>query len=384
VPRILQDMVLPLLLLTAVAAIFGVRYLSRLTTRAKLPGYIANSQVLTQEYFQFEGRSLRDLGTQQQFDHAAVLAGRGDFRGAIVLLESIAKQCAEPVVFNDLGVLYAQTNDHLRAISAFREALARDPNYPPVRLSLSSLKGFTVHDADPVTSEVEPNGTYLTANLMSLDMPVTGEISPSGDVDFYRFSAPRAPRDILKVEIKCQSPALALRLNVYDETGHPTGETAESPDRGSGLSLLISPKPNSTRYLEVTGMLGSSGRYTLRVTPTRSFDRFEPNDDMTSASAIEVGQVIDANIMTSEDTDFYSFVAETAGNLVVTVQSQSDTLLPAMAIFGPDGQPIGFGIDATDQGQRISRSIDAAEQTVYYIQVWGRAKSAGPYTLSVK
>jgi len=69
---------------------------------------------------------------------------------------------------------------------------------------------------------------------------------------------------------------------------------------------------------------------------------------------------------------------------VVTLQSQSDAYLPALAIFGPDGQPIGFAIDATEQGQRITRSIDVAEQTVYYLQVWGRAGSAGPYTLTVK
>lgn len=383
-PRIFQDLLLPVLLLAAVAAIFGVRYLSRLNPPPKLPGYIASSQVLTQEYWQFEGRSLRDLGVQQQFDQAATLAGRGDLPAAIALLDGISKQCAEPVVFHDLGVLYALVKDHRRALNAFREALARDPNYAPVHLALNSLPGFTLHEADPVTSEVEPNGTYLTANLISLDTTVTGEISSPRDVDFFRFSAPRAPRDILRIDIKCESPALVLHLAVYDDAGRHTAEAASSPDPGSGLSLLISPKPNSTRYLELTGIHASSGRYSLRITPTRSFDRFEPNDDMSSATSIQIGQVIDANIMIPEDTDFYSFLPESAGNLVVTLQSQSETFLPALAIFGPDGQPIGFAIDATEQGQRISRSLDVAEQTVYYLQVWGRAGSAGPYTLIVK
>jgi hypothetical protein len=377
-------MVLPLLLLAAIAAIFGVRYLSRLNLPPKLPGYIASSQVLAQEFWQFEGRSLRDLGVQQQFDQAAALAGRGDLKGAVALLDVISKQCAEPVVFHDMGILYAQMNDHRRALNAFREALARDPNYAPVHLSLNSLPGFTLHEADPVTSEVEPNGTYLTANLISLETTVGGEISSSRDVDFFRFSAPRAPRDILRIDVKCESPALALHLAVYDDAGRHTGEAASSPEPGSGLSLLISPKPNNTRYLELTGVHGSTGRYSLRVTPTRSFDRYEPNDDMASATTIQIGQVIDANIMIPEDVDFYSFLAETKGNLVVTLQSQSDAYLPALAIFGPDGQPIGFAIDATEQGQRITRSIDVAEQTVYYLQVWGRAGSAGPYTLTVK
>jgi hypothetical protein len=88
--------------------------------------------------------------------------------------------------------------------------------------------------------------------------------------------------------------------------------------------------------------------------------------------------------MTSADTDYYSFMAETSGNLTVTLQSQSDSLLPALAIFGSDGQPMQYAVDATEQGSRIVREIDAAEHTVYYLQVWGRSKTAGAYMLSVK
>ncbi len=384
IPRVFQDLVLPVLLVGAVAAIFGVRYLSRLATPEKLPGYIVSSQTLTQEYFQFEGRSLRDLGIQQQFEQATALAGRGDYKGAIHLLEGISKDCAVPVIFQNLGVLYAHMNDHRRALDAFREALARDPNYPPVHLSLSTLPGFTVHEADPVTAEVEPNDTSANANLISLEVPVMAEISSPSDVDYFRFSAPRAPRDVLRIEITNQSPALELHLSVSDEAGHPTGENAESSDAGAGLTLLISPKPNSTRYLQVMGKHGFTGRYSLRVSPTRAFDRYEPNDDIASAFTIQTGQMIQANIMTAEDVDFYSFTTEEAGNLTITLVSQSETLLPALAIFGPDAQPIGFAVDATEQGQRITRSLDVAEKTVYYIQVWGRAGSAGSYALIVK
>ena len=247
IPRVFQDLVLPVLLVVAVAAIFGVRYLSRLSAPEKLPGYITSTQTLTQEYFQFEGHSLRDLGPQQQFEQAAALAGRGDFKAAIHLLEGISRDCAVPVVFQDLGVLYARINDHRRALDAFREALARDPNYAPVHLSLSSLPGFSVHEADPVTMEAEPNDTIANANLISLDAPVLGEISSQNDMDYYRFSAPQAPRDVLRIEITNQSPALSLHLSVSDEAGRPTGENADSPDAGEGVSLAISPKPNSTR-----------------------------------------------------------------------------------------------------------------------------------------
>ena len=382
--RLLGDAWLLALLVASVAAIIGVRYLSHLNPPGEVPGYISSTEVLAQEYQQFEGRPLRDMAAQQQFNQSSILARKGEFRGAALLLEGISKQCAEPVVFHDLGVLYAQMNDHSRALNAFREALARDPNYPPVHLSVASLRGFKPHEADPLASESEPNGTYLLANLISMETSVTGEISNSKDVDWYRFSAPPVPRDILRVAIANQSPGLAPRLTICDDAAHPTGDAAETSDPGAAVSLLISPKPNSTVYVEVAGNHGTTGRYTLRVNATKAFDRFEPDDDIASAHPIAIGQTIDANIMNAEDTDFYSFVADRTGKMVVTVQSQSKTLVPALATFGPNGQPIEFAAEPTEQGQDLSRSINVTEYDVYYVQVWGQAKSAGAYRLVVK
>jgi hypothetical protein len=173
-------------------------------------------------------------------------------------------------------------------------------------------------------------------------------------------------------------------VTIYDDAGHPTGEAAETSDPGAGVSFLISPKPNSTRYVEVEGNHGTVGPYALRVSATKSFDRYEPNDDIASAHPISIGQTIEANIMTAEDLDFYSFVADRTGKLVVTVQSQSKSLLPGLATFGPNGQPIEFAAETTEQGQDLSRSIDVTELNIYYIEIWGQAKSSGAYTLMVK
>jgi hypothetical protein len=362
----------------------GIGYLSQLRPHGEVAGYISSSEVLTQEYLKFEGKPLRDLPAEQAFERAAVLAGKGDFKGAALLLETISKPCAEPVVFHDLGVLYAQMNDHDRALKAFREALARDPNYAPLKLILHSLRGFTPHEADPVAAEVEPNGAYLTANLISLGVDVAGEISTPDDVDWFRFSAPPVPRDILRVEIGRRSATLAPRIAIYDDIGRPAGQSAESSEPGASLNLLISPKPNTTVYVEVRGTRGSIGAYGLKVTATRSFDRFEPNDDIASARPIEVGQTIDANIMTAEDTDFYSFVADRTGQLEVTVQGQSRTLIPALTTFGPDQEAIQYAVDSLEPGAKVVRPIMVMEHEVYYLQVWGQAKSSGPYTLVVK
>src|SRR5271157_5948463 len=69
-PRILRDLWLPLLLLTAAGAILGVRFLSHLKPVGQVGGYISNSDVLAQEYTQYEGKPLHDMPVEQQFSRA--------------------------------------------------------------------------------------------------------------------------------------------------------------------------------------------------------------------------------------------------------------------------------------------------------------------------
>jgi hypothetical protein len=281
-------------------------------------------------------------------------------------------------------MLYAQLNDNARALKAFREALARDPNYAPVHQALASLRGFTAHSADPLTAESEPNSTFLTANLISLGTAVVGDISAPDDLDCFRFSSPAAPRDLLRIEIKRESISLAPKLTVYDDSGQPTGEGTESISPGSALSLLISPRPNATLYVEVAGNAGTRGAYALSVTPMHAFDRYEPNDDINSAFRIPTGRLIEANIMTGDDLDFYSFVAERTGKMVVTLETQSNSLIPGLATFGPDQRPLETVVEGAEKGKHLSRSIQVEEHEMYIVEVWGQSKTTGDYSLIIQ
>jgi hypothetical protein len=70
--------------------------------------------------------------------------------------------------------------------------------------------------------------------------------------------------------------------------------------------------------------------------------------------------------------------------MVVTLQGQSKSLIPALTTFGPDRQPIQYAVDGVGAGAKLTRSIDVEEHQVYYVEVWGQAKSSGAYALSVQ
>ena len=349
-----------------------------------LSGYIARVDALDQEYARFYGRPLKDAELRSQFRRAAERMLAKDYPTAASLLETVARQASVPVVFNDLGLLYAQLDDRARAINAFRNALAHDLMYQPVRFNLNRLKGFTADSADPVTQEIEPNNALLLANVIALGKPVEAAIAAGqGDADSYRFNAPPAPRDILLLEIANHSASLAPMVNFYDDEMRllDWGKTVREP--AAPLDLRFSPEPNAGLRLQVRGYGGSSGAYILTVRPLQLFDSYEPDDDIMSARRIALNQTVYANIMDARDTDYYSFESPVAGTVKVEIQNRSATLIPVLTTFTPDMRNSGFGPDVRKAGEGLTHEIPVLANRVYFIQVWSQSNTWGDYALTV-
>jgi hypothetical protein len=350
-----------------------------------LTGYIASMPTIAQEYTRFHGKILRDAEVERQVELANQRVASRDYAGAVGLLELVSRQVAVPVVFNNLGVLYAQLGDRARTINAFRAALARDIDYQPVRFNITRLRDFTSQSADPVTREIEPNDTAMLANIIAPGTPVEAEIASSiDDTDYFRINTPLPPRDILSIEVANRSETLAPVLRVYDDDGRilPMGKETRQP--GVSLAQVSAPEPNTTLVLQVSGFGSSAGAYELIVRPRKAFDAYEPNDDIYNARRIALGERVEANIMDSADTDYYLFVAARSGTLTVNIRNRSVTLIPALSTFAPDKSSTGFGPDIRTPGASLRHTIQVQENQTYYIQVWSQANSAGDYSLTVE
>lgn len=370
----------------AIVAGIGTKlFLAKPAARIEQPlaGYISDSGTVLQEYAKFKGKAPKTGSIATQFQQAAALAQKADYQGALAVLEPLSKEAAVPAVFNDLGVLYTATNDRSRAVNAFREALARDISYAAVRENLERLRALP-NSADPVSTEVEPNYPREYANLIGLNKPVDGEIAAANnDVDMFRFVAPAAPRDRLEITVTNRSQTLEPRVRFYDSEGGilPWSKTEREP--GASLSLILSLEPNTPVYLELSGDRGTGGAYTLTVKPLKGFDELEPNDDIYSASKLEFGKKIDANLMDADDTDYYTFTADHSGKVTINLENRSATLMPAVTTFGSDMRTSGFGPDVRNPGDGLHHTFDVLEGQKYYIQVWPQAKSSGEYSLTI-
>jgi hypothetical protein len=340
-------------------------------------------EVLRGEYRDFYGRLMSDPGAERLFEDAARETAAGRYPAALQLLRDAARQAPLPVVFNDLGILLAETGERAQAATAFQEALARDPGNRLLEHNIAEL-GFDLDAARPVTVEVEPNNSGASANRIPLGKDVSAEMAgESGDTDCFRFVAPPAPRDHIVIEVQNHSPTLELGMRLYD------GEQRLVLDRqpqGPGRRIVeyIAPRPNTSWSLEFWSAHATSGDYTVRVSAMRAFDAYEPDDDIFAASRIEVGTPVHANIMDVEDTDYYTFESPVSGMVTIELESQSATLVPALTTFGPDKRNTGFGPDVRTAGASLRHTMAVEAHQTYYLQVWGQARSSGAYTLTVR
>ena len=349
-----------------------------------IAGYAANPQKMTQEYRHFYGKPLNNPEIERAFVQAGQHVSVNDYTSAVGLLEQVSEVASVPVVFNNLGLLYAELNDKSRAINAFREALGRDMDYAAARWNLDRMKDATALSG-AVTREVEPNNDTSQANIVALGKAVEGEIDAAvDDDDFFRVITPPAPRDLISIEIQNLSTSLAPELRIFDQERRMTDWGKVAPEPGSNLRQTIAPAPNTTLYLQVSGLGHSAGAYTLLVQPRKAFDAYEPNDDISNAKRIPLGTAVAAGIMDANDTDYYSFVSPRTGTVSIAIANRSATLIPAWSTFDPDLRSSGSGPDVPTAGMNLKHTMEVRENQTYYLQVRSLAHTAGDYSLLIE
>ena len=377
------------LLAMLVGGIFmAVRFVARLHPRVNrvsmVSGYVSDPAALRSEYSHYYGKAIEESRIENQFRQAAGLAANRNNPGAAAVLETLSRTAAVPVVFHDLGVLYASLGDNARAADAFREVLARDQNYAPARQFLHDSTAIPQNAAEPYNRESEPNNQASTANLIALGIPVSGEVlAARSDIDYFRLIAPAAPRDLITIELANYSIGFAPRLHIYDSNLRLLSWGEKGAHAGESIRVVGGPPPNTAIYIAVSADDANGGQYVLSAKPQKAFDAYEPNDDIMSSHRITMGEEIHANIMDAEDTDYYSFQSPRKGTVTVEIRNGSDTLIPAITTYNNDRRNLGFGPELRKPGLGLHQTIDVEKDLIYYIQVWSQGGTAGAYTLRV-
>jgi hypothetical protein len=379
-----------LLLLMAAAGIWGVRKFTRLrrgvTPREepRVVAFVGSDTNLRQEYQRYYGQRLSNADLIARFQRAGQLAAGRNFTEATATLESISKEAELPLVYTNLGILYAAIGDVPRAITGFRNVFARDFDYAPARNFLKDSRQIGPGATDPLRAEVEPNGERAQANQIALESAVTGDVgSVSGDVDYFRVAAPQSPRDLITIELLNNSKTFTPRVHVSDAAWHTLEWGERIARQGESLKVSGAPAPNSTFYVAVSAFESAGGSYVLRVTADKAFDRYEPNDNILDAAHIALGEEIPANIMDSIDTDYYSFVSPRKGEVTLEIRNRSASLVPTFTVYDASRRVQLIAPDNRKPGGSFRETFKVERDLVYFVQVSSQIGTAGAYTLRV-
>lgn len=368
--------------LVAITAVIFVR--SRPNQDEILTGYVTGPGVLADESQRYLGRALQSPQLEARMRDAEERVRRHDYAGAAALLEAVLEKAPLPAVYNNLGVLYAEMHDRARALNSFRDGLACDTGYSPIRHNLDRLRQLSHDRGDPVSEEVEPNNTVSSANRIVPNQPVEAEIGTQIDEDSYRIVTPGAPRDILAIKVTLPGKQeLDPVLRIYESDGERIDQLGGGSP-GESLTHYMSPAPGTTLLLQVSGSRHTTGKYVLTLESMKAYDQYEPNDGIFEARRIEPGAAIDANLMDAADTDYFQFTAPRSGQVSIEILNRSTTLIPALTTFTPDRRHSGFGPDLRTPGESLRHRIQVGEKQTYFIQVWSQGNSSGAYSLKVE
>jgi hypothetical protein len=110
----------------------------------------------------------------------------------------------------------------------------------------------------------------------------------------------------------------------------------------------------------------------------------EPNNDILHANILPLSTTVLGDISSTSDTDFFRF---TAGHLPrdyyrISLKNLSPTLVPGITVFDQQKNQV-FHDERDTAGAEFDHDFVPTPESMYYVQVWQRSNTIGPYSLTI-
>jgi hypothetical protein len=245
--------------------------------------------------------------------------------------------------------------------------------------------------------EQEPNNTPKEANTVQWGF-IDGQISPEGDVDWFKFTGQEGQRIVVRVvpigdETTGETP-LDPRIVLYDENLTPLasndddwwieGEVKAAVIRGFRL-------PNTgTYYLKVEDIVGRGGDNYFYFMELKRELEDEYGDTLSTANPINLGQTISGYLGHEGDVDVFRFEIQASSAITAWLTTEGDYSME-LILTDENGNWLAVGDFIRDEksrkwGWKISESLPSAG-TYYLIVRCNPPDQAGEwlsYNLDVK
>lgn len=241
--------------------------------------------------------------------------------------------------------------------------------------------------------ETEPNDTRDDSNPLVIGHTTSGEMTASGDIDFYQFATPAGGNagGYFEVSVTDVGPVI-LTVNLYSTTNNGLIHSADTTSIGASYFGYFEAASGAGYQLDVRRWNGSPNEvspYSLRVDYVPIDDPYEPNQDRLSAAPIPLGEPIDAyffaglassSVAGASYADWYAVELE-PGPFTVSVTNVPLNIGLRGYAYDPSGATVGTEARAGASGADLTFERTAAVAGTHVIHIYTNG-APGPFAVA--
>ena len=256
--------------------------------------------------------------------------------------------------------------------------------------------------AGVANADVEPNGSIATAEPITVGVggALTGQISPAGDQDSYRFSGV-AGRTYVAEIFNVSSSLANMGVTAFDPAGNNLKFTTGCNGTGNVCARIeFTAGLTNNYFLRASGPSNNSGTYRIRVLPrydeglTHAADG-EPNDLQALAEPISPGTAgaltrtiaprTPTFVTVNSDQDYYRFTGVAGKTYVAEVLNVSSSLgNMGVTAFDSAKNNLKFTTGCNGTGNVCARiEFTAGLTDTYFLRASGPSNNSGTYSIRV-
>ena len=235
--------------------------------------------------------------------------------------------------------------------------------------------------ADESFADTGANDNVSGANTISVGKAYKGQIAANvnGEPDWYKFTIPTSGLVTLNLKGFTGSSSSSLIGSICDEDGYETG-VGSSQDLVAGTYLI---------YVGEGGNNNASrtGNYTFSVSFTSANESFKEsknnlvNNDINSASSIQLNTLYKGQIAENDPVDWYKFTVPSSNKGYVTTVLRG----PANArytMYDSGHNQVTYDTNLS-YGNTVSEQKVNVSSGTYYLKIEDYSSSTGNYSITV-
>lgn len=240
--------------------------------------------------------------------------------------------------------------------------------------------------------ESESNDSASMATSISLNSTISGNLSSSKDVDWYKFTTTSDGYfNVVFTHELLSSSSDYWKVYLYDSTAVNNIDGTSSyygVDGNANLTTNTFGVPAGTYYIKITKDNYSGNNYNLKVNfaPSNDWEQ-ENNNSKDSANIIQVNESINGSLSMNGDVDWYCFSISSRCDIAITFNHEAiDSSSTYWRIYIYDNTGVTELLNWGRKGNTETATSDYVSLSAgkYYIKVAKDNYSGKQYSLTVQ